>query len=190
MMIVMVYITPEISLHRLNLLSWLWKNWHNLHIILLSFTLSNVEIESIWFPEHDLLNNISSFFVRGYCSSSCWWEPDKGCHRQTVHENVASLFPHFTWPVVFPHTPPTCPCVHFTHVQKRETHFECVSSSYNKKCRPHDDNNVNNGIQLSTFTRNDQQTTAHYRQNSELKSSNVILHHKRVRWQWPPQGAK
>ena len=92
-----------------------------LQIILLSFMLSNVEIESIWFPEHDLLNNISSFFLRGYCSSSCWWEPDKGCHRQTVHENVASLFPHFTWPVVFPHThlPPVHVCISHTYKKER-----------------------------------------------------------------------
>ena len=125
-MIIMVHITQEISsskerkLHRLNCPSMLWKNWHILYIMLLSFMLSNVEIESIWFPEHDLLNNISSFFVHGYCSSFCGWEPDKGYHRQTVHENVASLFPHFTWTVVFSHTPPTCPCVHFTHVKKRD----------------------------------------------------------------------
>ena len=119
-----------------------------------------------------------------------WWEPDKGYHRQTAHENVASLFPHFTWPVVFPHTPPICPCVHLTHVQKERRILNVHHPRIIKKCRPHDDNIVNNGIQLSTFTRNDQQTTAHYRQNSELKSSNVILHHKRVRWQWPPQGVE
>ena len=40
----------------------------------------------------------------------------------------------------------------------RETHFKCASSSNNKKCRPHDDNNVNNGIQLSTANNSTLQT--------------------------------
>ena len=78
------------------------------------------------------------------------------------------------------HLPPVHVCISHTYKKERRI-LNVHHPRIIKKRRPHDDNNVNNGIQLSTFTRNDQQTTAHYRQNSELKSSNVILHHKRVR---------